>query len=79
MRIASTRCIRRVVPTRSKVHARCMLESRVREVVFDYRKHRNQYLRCKLQTGRVVVGTVSRAGANYFFRQTGLAARQRIS
>jgi len=56
-----------------------MLESRVREVVFDYRKHRNQYLRCKLQTGRVVVGTVSRAGANYFFRQTGLAARQRIS
>jgi len=60
-------------------HPRSRLESQVREVIFGYRKHKNQYLRCKLQSGRVVVGTVSYAGADYFFLQTGLAARQRIS
>ncbi len=60
-------------------HPRSQLESHLREVVFGYREHKNQYLRCKLQNGRVVVGTVSYAGADYFFLQTGLAARQRIS
>jgi hypothetical protein len=60
-------------------HPRSQMESHVREVIFDYRKHKNQYLRCKLQSGRVVVGTVSYADADSFFLRTGLAARQRIS
>jgi hypothetical protein len=60
-------------------HPRSLLESRVREVILSYRKHKNQYLRCKMQSGRVLVGTVSYRGADSFFLQTGLAARQRIS
>jgi len=56
-------------------HPRSLLESHVREVILSYRKHKNQYLRCKLRSGRVLVGTVSHAGADSFFLQTGLAAR----
>ena len=60
-------------------HPRSLLESHAREVILSYRKHQNQYLRCKMQSGRVLVGKVSYAGADSFFLQTGLAARQRIS
>jgi hypothetical protein len=60
-------------------HPRSQLESQVREVIFGYRKHKNQYLRCKLQSGRVLVGTVSYAGADSFFLRTGLTAGQRVS
>jgi hypothetical protein len=60
-------------------HPRSLLESHAREVILSYRKHQNQYLRCKMQSGRVLVGKVSYAGADSFFLQTGLAARQRSS
>ena len=60
-------------------HPRSLLESRAREVILSYRKQKNQYLRCKMQSVRVLVGTVSHAGSDSFFLYTGLAARQRIS
>lgn len=60
-------------------HSRSLLESHARKVILSYRRHQNQYLRCKMQSGRVLVGTVRYAGADSFFLQAGLVSRLRIS
>ena len=52
-------------------HPRPPLADRARRTVGQYEKQRGQYIECKLESGRVLVGTVGYATSEGFELQTG--------
>ena len=59
-------------------HPRPNLEARVKLAVSGFENHRGQYVRCQLQDGRVVVGTVVDIRDNNFVLRTGVIAEKTI-
>src|SRR5260221_12979150 len=53
-------------------HPRRPLEVRARQAAHELERKRGQYVRCTLETGKVLVGTVSSAGNQSFVLETGL-------
>ncbi len=60
-------------------HPRRPLEVRARQAAHELERKRGQYVRCTLETGKVLAGTVSSAGNQSFVLETGLFKSEEIS